>query len=597
MRFQILGLVGVLADGMALEVRGSKMRTFLASLLLARGRVVSDGRLMDMLWGEDLPTTTQAQIQTYASRLRILLGEQVRIERQPPGYRLKTADSSDIHVDLIAFENLATEGYAALVAGRYKEASRLLRTGLAQWSGHALGGVTDHLASVARPQLEEARLLAQERCIAAELALGKDESLITELTALVASEPLRERPRMQLMSALHSSGRTADALAAYRSFRAHIAESLGLDPSPDLQQLHQSILTSTPVPRPRPPAVFAVRRDPPGPTLLPAEPTDFVGRSAEEARARAVLASSSASDAVPPVCVISGMGGTGKTTLARRLARQLSGQFPDRQVLIDLTGHVPGESAHRHVLHRALSTLGLPADKVPADPADKIGMYRALLSGSRSLLVLDGAVNERQVRPLLPGLPGTAVLITSRAPLGALEGAERLRLDAFSLDESLDLLGRIVGHDRVAAERRAAIRIVELCGRLPIAVRVCGARLEARPHWTLDRLASRLADPRNRLAELHAGDLDVLECLLPAYEELAQHLSRALSELAVLGADTFTCATASALLGLSTSHTLDLLDDLVAAGMLRPELAPECYRLPQLVLALVASRAPLRYAG
>ena len=596
MRFQVLGVVGAWAGDTRIEVRGSKMRTFLASLLLARGRVVSDTRLMQMLWDEDLPATTQAQIQTYASRLRSLLGEEAKIKRQPPGYRLELPPQDRARIDLVEFENLAAQGSTALAAGRHAEASKLLRSALTRWNGQALGGVTDYLAAMEQPRLEEARLTVLEKCIDAELAVGEHRLLITELTALAAAEPLRERPRMQLMIALHRSGRTADALYVYQDFRTTIADTLGLDPSTDLQELHQSILTSVP---PRPPVRLRARgADVSAGATLPPEPSDFVGRERETERACTVLTGVPGQDLPPTVCTISGMGGAGKTTLALRVARSLRKQFPDRQMLVDLGGRLAEPPSSATLLDMLLARLGIPATEWPESFAARVELYRRTLAGTRTLLVLDDAHDERQVRLLLPAAPGCGVLITSRCPLAALEGAGRVALDLFTPGESLRLLEKIVGTERIEGERRAAVRIADLCDHLPIAVRVCGARLATRAHWPLSRMADRLADPGRVLDELRAGDLVVRERLLPSYLGLPGELRNALQRLACLGPGSFLASTAAELLDLSIMDAIDLLDELVAAHLMRADtLTGDRYRLSGLVLALALGQDMLCKVG
>jgi DNA-binding SARP family transcriptional activator len=204
MKFLLLGPVEAWNDGCQIEVRGSKMRTVLALLLLSHGRIVSDFNLIEMLWGGNPPTTAQAQIQTYVSRLRALLGLKVRIERQHPGYRLDIATGL-LNLDLLEFERLAELGHAALAANEVQSAAGILRAALALWRGRALADVTDHLADFEQPRLEEARLSVLEDRISADLALGQHGSLITELTALTAAQPLREGPRAQLMLALYRS--------------------------------------------------------------------------------------------------------------------------------------------------------------------------------------------------------------------------------------------------------------------------------------------------------------------------------------------------------------------------------------------------------
>ncbi|GAA1232835.1 hypothetical protein GCM10009676_15140 [Prauserella halophila] len=397
------------------------------------------------------------------------------------------------------------------------------------------------------------------------------------------------------MTGLHRCGRTGDALAVYRSFRNNLIDSLGIDPSRDMQQLHQSILTSEPaVPAATPAA-------PPAPRLrtstraLQHEPSDFVGRDGELAMAFGVLAESADQDGPTTACMINGPSGAGKTTLALRAGRMLRSRFPDHQLLVQLGGKSTGPPVPMEALGSALGKLGLPSGEHPDTLQRRIDVYQSMLAGTRTLVVLDDAADEQQVRSLDPGAPGCGMLVTSRCALPTLEGTTRIPLDAFSPGESVELLEKIAGASRVAAEYDAALRIAELCGRLPVAIRICGAILAARQHWTLAQLADRLADPARRIAELRIGDLDIRSFLAPAHDRLPARGRRALDTLATLGTRSFTCATAAGLLDEPVATTLDLIDELVAAHLLVVDpAAPGHYRLPELVVALAAGESPLR---
>jgi DNA-binding SARP family transcriptional activator len=588
MRFRLLGPVEAWDDndGARIEVRGSKMRTVLASLLLSSGRVVSDARLIDMLWGEEPPSTTQAQIQTYASRLRGLLGTEVQIERQPPGYRL-TVSPRPFQLDLMEFERLAAQGHLALAAGEMTTAVGLLRTALSLWRGQALTGVTDHLAAVEQPRLEEARLTALEDRIEADLALGEHVTLITELTALVAEHPLRERPRAQLMLALVRCGRTADALAAYQAFRRILADELGLDPSAELRQLHQSILTGDPalaIPA-APGRTKLVALSP----VLPPEPGDFTGRTDEAAQVCSRLTAPGPHNGPPDVCVITGMGGVGKTTLALHVARRLREQFSDRQIRVDLGGSHLRPPNSQAILAHLLTKLGVEEPAIPNAFEDMITLYRGTLAGTRTLLLLDDAEGERQVRPLLPGVAGCGVLVTSRTRLTALDRIHRTELDAFSAAEALELLAHIAGPERTKAEEPAARRIADLCDHLPLAIRISGARLAARPHWPLARLADRLADVDHLLDELRLADLDVRANMAPSYRSLRSEVRQGMLMLARLGSASFSVPIVAELLELAQRDAQDLVEELVEAHLLTVDpREPDCYRFPNLVRAFAA---------
>ncbi|AHH99268.1 hypothetical protein GCM10010174_50280 [Kutzneria viridogrisea] len=241
--YRVLGPVGV-SDGLReLPVDGSKPRTVLAALLLSGQRLVSDSQLSDLLWGQDPPATSHAQICTYVSRLRKALGRGAVIERRSPGYVLHIGQGN---LDLARFESDAELGRSALALGRYEQASRKLRSALDRWHGPALAGVSERLVSSAAPGLEEARISVLERRIEADLALGGHAELLPELAGLVAEHPLRDRLRAQLMTALYRSDRQADALALFDEGRRTLADEFGVHPGELLRRVHHAILTGAP---------------------------------------------------------------------------------------------------------------------------------------------------------------------------------------------------------------------------------------------------------------------------------------------------------------------------------------------------------------
>lgn len=250
LRLSLLGPVDAHRGGDPVKLGGPKPRTVLAALLLARGRVVSDTRLTALLWGDRPPATCPAQLHTYASRVRHLLGPGVAVERRRPGYLIRLPKQG-VRIDLLEFQERAARGAEALAAGDPVTAAGELRRALAVWRGVALGGVCDPLADAERDRLEEERLATLERRIDADLELGRHAALIPELIALIAADPLREGLRGQLMTALYRSGRQADALAAYRAARATLAAELGLEPSAELRRLQQALLTGHPSLLPR----------------------------------------------------------------------------------------------------------------------------------------------------------------------------------------------------------------------------------------------------------------------------------------------------------------------------------------------------------
>lgn len=242
--FRLLGPVTVVAAGRERALRGTKQRTLLAALLLARGALVLDSQLIGVLWGEAPPATVGAQLYTHASRIRGRLGAGLGLVRQSTGYRLRPAAH---RCDAVEFARLAGEGHDALRAGRHAAAAQRLREALAWWRGPALADVTDLLRDAEVAALDEARTAALEGRIEAELALGEHLRLVPELSGLVRRHPLRERLRVLLMTALHRSGRRAAALECFAEGRRILGEELGVDPGESLLAAHRAVLRDDPL--------------------------------------------------------------------------------------------------------------------------------------------------------------------------------------------------------------------------------------------------------------------------------------------------------------------------------------------------------------
>lgn len=422
-----------------------------------------------------------------------------------------------------------------------------------------------HTPSIAAAvtQLIERRLTAVEEKAAAALDAGWDEEVITELTEFVMAHPLRERPVGQLMTALYRTGRQAEALAQYQRIRSSLTEELGVDPGTDLQQLHLDILNADPALE-QPPAQQPVQVIP---AALPPAIPDFTGRDEELATLCGKL-TTSAGDHIVVISSIVGMGGIGKTTLAARVAHEVAGDFPDGQLWVNLRGAETMPLEPGDVLARFLRSLGVPNRAIPGDPVERGEMYRSMLTGRKVLVVLDNAASEEQVRPLLPGAATCRVVITSRARLTGIEGAQRVELDVFPADEAVRLLARIAGDGRVGSEGQAAADIVALCGGLPLAVRIAGARLAARPAWQLRHLAQRLADQRRRLDQLAAGDLAVRASLALSYRGLAGQPRRLFRLLGLFDAPDFPPWLASVILECPLDEAMEYAETLVDAQLL-----------------------------
>ncbi|WP_432072663.1 BTAD domain-containing putative transcriptional regulator [Streptomyces wuyuanensis] len=601
LHLNLLGPVEAHRGGTPVRLGGPKPRTVLAALLLARGRVVSDTRLTTLLWDDRPPATCPAQLHTYASRVRHLLGPGIEVERRRPGYLIRLPERG-VRVDLLEFQKRAARGTEALAAGDPATAAGELRRALAIWRGAALGGVCDPLADAERDRLEEERLVTLERRIDADLELGRHSALIPELIALIAADPLREGLRGQLMTALYRSGRQADALAAYRAARATLADELGLEPSAELRRLHHALLTGHPslLPRsardaapessvPSPPAVAPAAQSPaapvpravpptapaaasPGradrhraPAELPPAPADFTGRDQEVMRLGTALTSRRPRRPDQAVHVVTGMPGIGKTAVALQTAHRVRRSYPDGQIHLDLRGSGPEPLEPADALGELLRLVGVPAPLVPAALDERIRAWRTRTADRRLLLVLEDAADERRLRPLLPVTDGCAVLITSRSGLYALEGVSRTVLAPLSPPESRSLFEKLAGRSRTGAEPSSATALVDACAGLPLALRIAGSKVAARPQWTLSRHADRLTDPDRTLAELDFSDLSLRDRLMGAYRRLEPAARRALRFHSALGPNPVPAATAARALGTGTEEAEELLADLAAA--------------------------------
>lgn len=437
MEFRVLGPVEVRRDGHRVAFSGAKLHTVLAALLLAREEVVSDERLCRLLWGWAPPATVSAQLYTYISRLRKILGDEVVIDRRPPGYAMSIGNAT---VDLNEFEKLALGGREALIKEDFERAGELLRDALARWNGQPFANATEYLADAEAPRLAEARAVTLEHRIAADLALGRHEQITGELTGLVAEFPLRERIRCQLMTALCRSGRQADAIHLYHHGRAVLADELGVNPGEELQATYRALLDGTLDRWPgAAPAVRAGARPRPSgpsaaaPAMLPPDTVDFTGRGPELDLVCRALTPDGQGAGRPRRVLVTGMAGLGKTALAVHAAHRCQRHFPDGQLYADLRA---ADGTPRHparVLRRLLRALG-PMDDVPAadDQDQLVRLYRERTRGRQLLIVLDNASGAAQLGPLLPNTPEPAVLVTGRTALPTVAGAHTVALAPWS---------------------------------------------------------------------------------------------------------------------------------------------------------------------
>lgn len=553
MDFEILGPLRARRGEQPIQLSAPMPRMLLGVLLTRANTPVPVDLLVDALWAGERDPRAAKKLQLHVHRLRRLLGDSGRIRFDNGGYTLRV-DPGEL--DAERFESALAEGTGIEEPAR---AVGVLRTALRLWRGDPFSDITDlPLLRAEADRLTERRLTGLAQLYGAELACGHANAIIPELVELAARHPMREQLQGLLMTALYQAGRQAEALEVYHRTRHALVEQLGLEPGNELQRLEHAILTGDPMlEAPTGPLIT--------PAQLPADITDFTGRRAQLATVAHLAA---AADRVATVLVaITGKAGVGKTTLAVRAAHRLRVQYPDGQLFVDLRAQAhPLTPAD--VLARFLRSLGVDRTAIPDDAEERAALYRSRLADRRVLIVLDNAECEAQLRPLLPGTPGCAVLITSRTRLAGLTGARLVDLDIFEADQAVELLARLAGPRRVAMEPAAATEIVRLCGFLPLALRIAGARLGSRRHWPLSRFEADLADEHHRLDKLRLGDLDVRASLALSYQSLDGTAQRAFRLLGLLEVRDFAAWAAAAMLDVSQWRAEELVDNLVDMHLL-----------------------------
>ncbi|MFS8104439.1 tetratricopeptide repeat protein [Lentzea alba] len=556
--FGILGPLRVANGGQPLKPAGPRQRALLAALLVRARQSVSQAGLIDALWGENPPASAVANVHTYISRLRRDLtdiGLPGRLTTDSAGYRLQVEPDE---LDSEIFETAATRAREALAAGDAGKAAAFWQEAWQAWRGTLLEDVprAGWLEADA-VRLEEMAAAAREDSADARLAAGQYGALITELGVQVRQFPLREGLWWRLMRAQHEAGRRAEALETYRAVREVLVDALGVDPCDQIQDLHQEILRGGS----RPASADSGALNPVRPMQLPPDVDNFTGRDAELAKLRAVLTQRSKST----LAAITGKAGVGKTSLAVRAAHEVGDQFAGGQLYVRLGGTSSSPRDPATVLAELLIALGVHPHAVPEDVEARAALYRSQLAARQVLIVLDDAKSMAQVRPLLPGSESSAVLVTSRVQL---VGAQTVNLDVLGAEDAIRLLGEIAGQDRMTAEPDAAAAVARYCGNLPLALRIAASRLARRGHWTVGRLAERLAGEGTRLNELRIDDLEARASLAWSYEALDDVQRRAFRLLGLLDVPDFPGWVVAALLDIDLLDAEDIVDGLADVHLL-----------------------------
>lgn len=559
-------------DGVEVSAGPPQQRMLLAVLALRRGVVASTDELIADVWGAASPGSAVAIVQSYVHGLRQLLGKSA-ITSSRQGYALASAD-----LDVAAFEEFVVAAQQAMAEGNREAAAAGLRRALGLWRGPALPDLAGPGVKRHRTALTRRRLAVQIQRIELDLLLGEHRAVASELQVLAAEHPFDEHVQELLITALYRCGRQADAIAAYHECRRLLADELGVDPGPALQDLYTRIVCADPSLSTADPAGVAATA---APRQLPRPLPIFVGRDDAMNRAETLL------DKPQPVIVFAGMGGVGKTTTAVHWAHRLAERYPDGHLYADLRGY-GGEppATAGDILDGFLRALGARA---PAELDARAARFRELTTGRRVLVLLDNAATAEQVRDLLPGPGDSLVVVTSRATLPGLvarNGAWVVALHPPEHDEALAVFRARVGTERTRQEPAAVRDIVELSGRLPLALSIVAARVAAQEHLPLARFAAELSSAHGTLEAFSNSDpmVDVRTVLSWSYGLLDAQTAEAFGLLCAHPGPDLTLEAAASMLALPAVRTRSVLRTLSDAALLA-EHRPDRYAIHDLVRA------------
>jgi DNA-binding SARP family transcriptional activator len=598
--FGILGELVVYDADRALQLGPYKQRLVLGLLLCRAGQVVTASALSEAIWDDDPPRSAHKNVQGYVSALRKVLGSRAEIVHGAAGYALRIDPAQ---LDALRFRELARSGRLALLRKDTAAAAEQFGAALRMWRGPALAELTTIPAIAAEAeQLNDRFLAVYESWAEAMLAIGRHVDLLDGIDEQVRRHPLRERVRHAHMLALYRAGRQSEALAQFDSMRQLLARELGLQPSPVLARLYESILVGDPVLDQQAPVRISPCPDgtPEERAVLPRDLADFTGRLPPTVAVLDILRA--AGDGT--VVAINGAAGVGKTSLAVRCAHQLGDRFPDGRVFVRLRTSDGRPRPVPDVLSDLSRGFATPVGP-DADTPPHAALLRAT-TGRRTLVVLDDAIAEAQVREVLSAIGGSTAIVTSRRHLGGLEGASHVALEPMASAEATEFLGRLIGAERLDAEPEAAVRLVARCCGLPLALRIAGSRLIAQHRLALSRFADRLDDDRRVLWELVVGDLQVRSRLDVSYRDLEAEDRAVLRAIATLGKPAFRAADLAAVLRIGTDLAEVAIERLVEARLVESRIPdvethgadrPVRYTLPALTRTFVLNVSRIRPAG
>ena len=490
--FSVLGPVRAWRAETEIDLGMPQQRALLALLLVRAGRPVPMDEITDLLWPNSAPASAAGIVHNRVSGLRQILPTGT-LTRSSSGYRLDLAASS---LDWLEFQDLVAA--ARSVTATDPDRAAALMTGAVR---RRRGPVAADLPSTVRaaPVFAEAdRRVTAAALEAAELARGRGNAhdVLPVLRGAASAAPFDEPMCAALMRLLASVGRTAEAVQHFHDLRERLADELGVDPGPETAAAYRDILGSARLGAAAGPTVR--------PAQLPLDLATFAGRDEEAKRIAGHLGGDRPDPATARVAVIVGPGGIGKTSLAVHCAHRVADRYADGQLYVNMRGfdRAAAPVGPPEILPRFLIALGVPETDLPADFELQVARYRSLTAGRRIIVVLDNVRDAEQARPLLPGGPGCAAIVTSRDRLSALSAdvpALRVPLEPMSSNEAGALLRRRLG-GRLTAEPEVADRVIASCGGVPLALSTFSARAITHSHFTLHQLLGELASRSNTAA-------------------------------------------------------------------------------------------------
>ena len=619
-QFSLLGPVRAWRGAAEVDLGPNQQRAMVTLLLVRANQFVTTDDLIELLWERNPPGSAINVIHKYIGAIRRLLEPDLKartsgrwVIRQGGTYRLSADESTS---DLIAFRRIVDDARSARAGDRPADALDLLMEALGLRRGACGEGLEiygrnrDYLAAVDREYPGAVADAAD-----AALVCAQPLRILPLLREVASDEPLNEALQARLMLLLAAAGQQALALSHYQAVRQRLRDELGVDLGTEMRTAHGQVLrqelptavagdqadtASAPGAVRLPDSQAARVSSPPGapsplvpPAQLPADLPTFAGREPELLRVSKMLSPGGESPLVA-ICAIDGMAGIGKTTFAIHWAHHVAKHFEDGQLYLNLHGFDASASpvTPAEALGALLYSLGLPAEHIPGDLDTKASMYRSVLAGKHVLILLDNARDVEQVRPLLPGSPGCLVIATSRNPLAGLamtEGAWLLTLKLPSVLTARETLERRLGVDRVAAEPAPVEEIIQLSGRLPLALAIVAARAAAHPDFTLASIATDLRRTRGRLDAFGIAGVaaDARTVFSWSYHHLTPQACRLFRLLSLHPATAITVAASASLLGDAPETASRLMAELTSTALIT-EHQPGRYAFHELTRAYAA---------